>query len=151
MGFEGQASYWTISFLGMEYLAKTMSKKKEQKSTFPRLWLFVLLILGALVLGDLNQRMADARRLDHDAGLLEAELNRLEEENALLEAEIAVANTEPYVERWAHQEARMVREGEVLVILIGPEGEERVSGISHEAAVPVSSNFEEWLNLILGR
>ena len=128
-----------------------MSKTKEKKSAFPRLWLFVLLILGALVLGDLNQRMADARRLDHDTELLEDELNRLEEENDLFEAEIAVANTEAYVERWAHQEARMVREGEVLVILIGPEGEERVSGPSSEADAPVSSNFEEWLNLILGR
>ena len=128
-----------------------MSKDKEQKSTFPRLWLFVLLILGALVLGDLNQRMADARRLDHDAGLLEAEFSRLEEENARLEAEIAVANTEAYVEHWAHQEARMVREGEVLVILIGPEGEESVSGTSSELDAPVSSNFEVWLNLIFGR
>jgi cell division protein FtsB len=128
-----------------------MSKDKEQKSAFPRLWLFVLLVLGALVLGDLNQRMADARRLDHDADLLEVELKELEEENALLEDEIAMANTEAYVERWAHQDARMVREGEVLVILIGPEGEERVSRISPQADALVSSNFEEWLDLILGR
>jgi cell division protein FtsB len=128
-----------------------MSKDKEQKPTFPRLWLFVLLVLGALVLGDLNQRMADARRLDQDAALLEEELERLLEENTSLEEEIAVANSEAYVERWAHQEARLVREGEVLVILIGPEGEESVTGLPSEADAPVYSNFDIWLELILGK
>jgi cell division protein FtsB len=128
-----------------------MSKDKEQKPTFPRLWLFVLLVLGALVLGDLNQRMADARRLDQDAALLEEELERLLEENTSLEEEIAVANSEAYVERWAHQEARLVREGEVLVILIGPEGEESVTGLPSEDDAPVYSNFDIWLELILGK
>ena len=128
-----------------------MTKDQEQKSAFPRLWLFVLLVLSALVLGDLNQRMADARHLDQDAALLEDELNRLIEENARLQDEIAVANTEAYVERWAHQEARMVQEGEVLVILIGPEGEESVAGNPSEADAPVYSNLDVWLELILGR
>jgi cell division protein FtsB len=130
---------------------RAMPKEKEKKSPFPRLWLFVLFVLGALVLGDLNQRMADARRLEQDATLLEAELDGLIEENARLEAEIAVANTEEYVERWAHQEARMVREGEVLVILIGPEGEERASGMPSESDAPVMSNLDIWLNLLFGR
>jgi cell division protein FtsB len=128
-----------------------MTKDKEQKSTFPRLWLFVLVVLGALVLGDLNQRMADARRLDQDAGLLQVEFDTLQEDNAQLEAEIAIANTEAYVEHWAHQEARMVREGETLVILVGPEGEESVSSIPSEEDKPQSNNWEVWLELIIGR
>ncbi|OGO16669.1 MAG: hypothetical protein A2Z14_00995 [Chloroflexi bacterium RBG_16_48_8] len=128
-----------------------MSKDKEQKSTFPRLWLFVLLVLGALVLGDLNQRMADTRRLDDETTLLEAELERLEEENASLENEIAIANTEEYVERWAHQEAKRVREGEVLVILIGPEDEEDDSGLPAEPEPPVLNNLEVWLKLLIGK
>jgi len=130
---------------------RAMSKDKEKKTPFPRLWLFVLFVLGALVLGDLNQRMADARRLEQDAILLEAELAELMEENARLEAEIAVGNSEEYVERWAHQEARMVREGEVLVILIGPEGEERASGMPAEPDAPVMSNLDVWLSLLFGR
>jgi cell division protein FtsB len=132
-------------------MISVMAKDKEQRSNFPRLWLFILLVLGALVLGDLNQRMADARRLDHDAELLEAELGRLESENAQLEAEIQIANTEEYVEQWAHQEAMMVREGEILVILIGPEGEESVSSIPPEGEIPNLSNMEVWLDLIFGK
>ena len=127
-----------------------MSKDKEKKSPFPRLWLFVLFVLGALVLGDLNQRMADARHLEQDAILLQTELDGLMEENARLEAEIAVANTEEYVEGWAHQEAKMVREGEVLVILIGPEGEERASGVPSESDAPVMSNLEVWFEVLFG-
>jgi cell division protein FtsB len=128
-----------------------MKKEKEQKPTFPRLWLFVLVVLGALVLGDLNQRMADARRLDQDADLLQTELNSLLEDNAELEAEIAVANTEAYIEDWARQEANMVQEGDVIVILVGPEGEERVSSIPSEEETPVSSPLEVWLDLIMGK
>ena len=128
-----------------------MSKIREEKSSFPRFGLFILLVLGALVLGDLNQRMADARRLERDAALLEAEWERLENENARLEEEIAIANSEEYVERWAHQEAKMVREGEVLVILVGPEGEETTSGLPPEQDVQDLSNLEVWLKLLIGQ
>jgi cell division protein FtsB len=128
-----------------------MSKDKDKKSNFPRLWLFVLLVLGALVLGDLNQRMADARRLDQDTALLEDDCERLEEENTSLEAEIAVANTEEYVENWAHQKARLVREGEVIVILLNSEGEEIISSIQAESDDRFRSNWDEWMELIFGK
>jgi cell division protein FtsB len=128
-----------------------MSKDREGKASFPRLWLFVLLVLGALVLGDLNQRMADARRLEKDATSLQAEWERLEEENERLEEEIGLANSEAYVERWAHQEAKMVREGEVLVILIGPENEEPATENLPEPDTPNLSSLEVWLKLIFGQ
>jgi len=128
-----------------------MSKDKEGKPPFPRFWLFVLFILGALVLGDLNQRMADVRQMENDAALLEAELERLEAENASLEDEIAIANTAEYVEQWAHHDAKMVRQGEVLVILVGPEGEEDVSKLTPDTDTSELSNFEVWLKLLFGK
>ena len=128
-----------------------MSKGRGEKPNFPRFWLFILLVLGALVLGDLNQRMADARRLERDATHLEAELERLNEENARLEEEIAIANSDEYVARWAHVEAKMVQEGEVLVILVGPEGEEIISGQPPEPDDPDLSNLEVWLKLLTGK
>ena len=128
-----------------------MSKSREEKHNFPRFWLFILLVLGALVLGDLNQRMADARRLERDAALLEVEVERINEENTRLEEEIAIANSEEYVERWAHVEAKLVKEGEVLVILVGPEGEEIILEQPPEPDIPDSSNLEVWLKLLTGK
>ena len=117
----------------------------------PRLWLFVLLVLGALILGDLNQRMADARRLEHEAALLEVELQELEEDVARLEEEIVIANTEEYIERWAHEEAKWVRQGETLVILVSPEPEEPIFGPPAEPDASVLSNLDVWLKLLLGQ
>jgi len=128
-----------------------MSKDREEKVSLPRLWLFVILVLGALILGDLNQRMADARRLEHEAGSLEVELQGLEEDIARLEKEIDIANTEEYIERWAHEEAKWVRQGEVLVILVSPEAEESVSGSPTQPDAPVLSNMDVWLKLLIGQ
>jgi cell division protein FtsB len=133
----------------MSEITQTMTKDREGKVALPRLWLFVLLVLGALVLGDLNQRMADARQLEQDAALMEDELAQLNEENAQLEAEIANANTDEYVEDWAHGH-KWVREGEMLVILISPEGEETVSGPPAEPEVPLLTNMEIWVKFLIG-
>ena len=128
-----------------------LSKEREDKVGLPRLWLFVLLVLGALILGDLNQRMADARHLEQEAVLLEDELQELEEDIARLEREIEIANTEKFIERWAHEEAKWVRQGETLVILVSPESEDPIMGPPQEPDESVQSNMDVWLKLLFGQ
>jgi cell division protein DivIC len=135
--------------LGETVVAKL--KDQEEKTGLPHLWLFVLLVFGALILGDLNQRMADARRLEREADLLEVELLELEEDTDRLNKEIEITNTEEFVERWAHNEAGMVRQGEVLVILVSPETEEPISGPPPEPDAPILGNMDVWLKLLIGQ
>ena len=121
------------------------------KYGFPRLWLFVLLIIGSLILGDLNSRMADAHHLEQDAILLQGDVERLSEGIAQLKLDIESANRPENVERWAHQEAKLVREGEHLVVLLpgAVEEQETLASASAEEALS-SSKLEIWFELLFG-
>jgi cell division protein FtsB len=130
--------------------AKTPHKPKV-KAGIPRIWLFVLLVLGALVLGDLNQRMVEARRLEKEAAQLAQELTDLDAGIAGLKAEIERANEADAVERWAREEAKMVRPGEHLVILIAPDGKPLEPVPAQTTPEPLPSNMEVWLELLFGR
>ena len=127
------------------------SEDREEKAGLPRLWLFVLLVLGALILGDLNQRMADARRLEEEAAILTEELDYYVEETIRLQEEIENASTEEFVENWAHSEAGWVRQGEILVIPVGGHTVDPVLGPPEEPDLPVMSNMEIWLKLLFGQ
>ena len=67
------------------------SSMDEDSSTKPRWNRFAILLLlafGALILGDLSQRMADAVRLENDRVLLRTEVASLQEENRHLASEM---------------------------------------------------------------
>ena len=128
-----------------------MVEEKNDKQGFPRFWIFVILILGSLILGDLNQRMADARRLEKDLDLLVAESIRLDDEIIELDERTEEVNTEGFIDDWAHEEAKMVKDGETLVILIP-------TGLTEEPDrpnLPTNSNqankLEVWVELIFGQ
>jgi cell division protein FtsB len=127
-----------------------MLKDREDKVGLPKLWLFVLLVLGALILGDLNQRMADARRLEQEAEALKEELQTLREEIDRLEKDIEEANTEEFIEEWAHGDAGWVRQGETLVIPVSDHVQEPILGPPEDPDLPVMSNLELWMRLIFG-
>ena len=122
------------------------------KYGFPRLWLFVLIIIGSLILGDLNSRMADARHLEQDANLLQEEVARLRERIAQLKLDIASANTPENIERWAHEDVKLGREGEHLVVLIpGAVQEQEVLTLPSSRENSSSSKIEIWLEFLFGK
>jgi len=127
-----------------------MNTSPGKKPPVSRLWLVLVIAAGILVLGDLNQRMADARRLEQDAGILQAEVASLQAENEALQTQVAGATSEAAVERWARSEGKMVRPGEVLVFPMAPTGT-RLAPVptpTPEQALP--SNWEVWWALFFG-
>jgi cell division protein FtsB len=127
-----------------------MSEDKTDKHTFPRFWLFVILILGSVILGDLNQRMADARGLENDLTYLVDKNQQLDNEIQYLDEQLEYVKTDDFIDDWAHQEARMVKDGEVLVIFV-PDG------VSEDTDTPAtnpengqSDQLKVWLELIFG-
>ena len=127
-----------------------MNASPETKPPVSRLWLVLVIAAGILVLGDLNQRMADARQLEQDVGLLQTEVASLEAENGRLQTRVAEATSEAAVERWARSEGKMVRPGEVLVFPIAPTGM-RLSPLPTPTPEPsLPSNWEVWWALFFG-
>jgi hypothetical protein len=112
--------------------------------------MLILLALAALILGDLNERMVRARNLEQDRETLELAIAELEAENAQLKTEQDQADWEETIIRWAHADAKLVREGEHLVIPLS-EGAARSQQPPEQASVSQPlENIEIWLQVIFG-
>ena len=129
------------------------SSMDEATSTRPR-WnrfaILLLLALGALILGDLSQRMADAVRLENDLVLLRTEVASLQEENRHLASEMDRAQSDLFVEEWARREAKMVRPGEMLVVPVPADGDALATAPSPTPAEPAPEKWEIWVALLFG-
>lgn len=125
---------------------------KETKSHLPTsgIGLLILVLVGILILGDLNRRMVDARRLERDADVLSTQVSALETQNAVLATQMARTTNDSLVIEWAHEEAKMVRDGEVLVIPVTPPGGTPIPQATPTILVEQPSNWEVWWALIFG-
>jgi len=123
---------------------------EETKSPISGVWLLIALILGVFIFGDLTRRMTDARRMERDGRMLATEVTQLEAANSELETQIAQANNEANVARWARAEAKLVLEGERLVVALPAEqlAEDRAPapGLAQDAP----STWEIWWALLVG-
>ncbi len=115
-----------------------------------RVGLFLLLILAILILGDLNRRMVEARRLERDAAMLATEVASLETEQAVLQTQVAGATSEAAVGAWARSEARMVQPGERLVVPLPASGPPPTPTPEASAAEPPPSPWQVWWALFFG-
>jgi hypothetical protein len=125
---------------------------KETQSRLPTsgIGLLVLVLIGILILGDLNRRMVDARHLERDAEVLATQVAALETQNAVLVTQMVRTTDDSLVIEWAHEEAKMVREGEVLVIPITPLGGTPLPQATPSVEVDQPSNWEVWWALLFG-
>jgi cell division protein FtsB len=128
----------------------SMSENGEGRNRLSSIWLIVIVVVGILILGDLNRRMANARRLERDALQLQTEVALMATERVQLITEVGEATSEAIIAEWAHSDAKLVREGETLIIPLPPSGQ-----ISVESSVPgnpleTPSNWQVWWVLIFG-
>ncbi|NDJ52809.1 MAG: hypothetical protein GYB68_06975 [Chloroflexi bacterium] len=83
--------------------------------------LLAALGIGLLLISTFSQRITEGRALLDELERLEAELAELEAERIMLEETKAYYGSSAFVENWAHNEGKMIREGERLVIPIFTE------------------------------
>jgi cell division protein FtsB len=133
------------------YNSTAMSEgAKPGRPPLTRVWIAFLIVVGILILGDLNRRMSDARRLERDAAGLATEIAALDREQLRLQTQIAQADSDVVVERWARMQAKLARDGEVLIVPVPVGG-------YVEPALPTPTPFpmpptrlEVWQQLLFG-
>ena len=101
-------------------------------------------------MGDLTRRMTDARRMERDARTLATEVSELETMNESLEQNIAGAGDDASVEAWARSQAKMIKEGERLVVPQAVEEPSFVAAQPPEPSVEPPTTWEVWLALLGG-
>lgn len=112
--------------------------------------MIIAVILAVLILGDLNRRMANARRLERDSRDLTTEVAQLERENSDLQTQVAGATSDAMIEEWARSEGRMVREGERLIIPVPADPAMAEAQSAPQAPIERPTNWEVWLALLFG-
>jgi len=101
-------------------------------------------------MGDLTRRMTDARRMERDARTLATQVSELEALNEDLEQNIAGAGDDASIEAWARSQAKMIQEGERLVVPQALE-EPSISVVeAPEAPAAPPTTWEVWLALLGG-
>jgi cell division protein FtsB len=111
--------------------------------------LIALIIIGGRLAIDFSKRIIEGQDKVDEQRALEAEIAALEAERRQLEASKAYYSSPGFVEAWAHDEGKMVRDGERLVVPVYediPEAppEQRVSAPAAEPAIPV---WQVWWTL----
>jgi cell division protein FtsL len=125
------------------------SKLTERR--FSVFWIVMALIAGLLIIGDLNRRMADARRLEQDAVILEEQVAAKSTEQADLMTRVAGATSEASIAEWAHADAKLVQEGEVLVVPLAPPDTTPAPEISDTEYPEQPTKFQVWWALLFGK
>ncbi|MCL4368304.1 MAG: hypothetical protein M1337_03945 [Actinobacteria bacterium] len=127
-----------------------MAQGSSPKVNLSRVWILLAVVAGILILGDLNRRMADAQRLERDAVTLGTEVASLEADQSRLRTQVAGATSEPQVEAWARTQARMIRDGERLVIPLPAAGELNAAPPAPTPEAPLPSRWDIWWALLFG-
>jgi cell division protein FtsB len=127
-----------------------MQASPPERPKISRVWLLFVVVIAVLILGDLNRRMADARRLERDRVQLQTEVASVEAYNDDLRTQVAEATNDVLVEEWARSQAGMVREGEHLILPLGESGATPVPTPAPSDSEPGASNWAIWWALLFG-
>jgi cell division protein FtsB len=124
-----------------------MSEGQGRISSF---WVLVALIVGILIVGDLTRRMTDARRMEREAKILATQVSVLDALNEDLEANIAAAGDDASIEAWARSQAKMIQEGERLVVPVPAEETSSIVAQPPEPPLEPPTTWEIWQALLGG-
>ena len=127
-----------------------MAGRAGGASPFKGFAIVVGVIAALFILGDLNRRMEEARRMERDARTLASQVAGLESVSVELQTQIAGATSQAVVEAWAHGEGKLVRDGERLIVPIPPPGAATPSPGTPTPLPPPPSTWLVWRELLFG-
>ena len=115
-----------------------------------RLILVAVIILLVLLMMGFNNRMVRALELEEQAQAMTTRMAELEQTKVYLEAQIAFATSEKAVEQWAREDAKLIKEGDVPIIILPPSKPTPTPTPAPLVQEKPLSNFEIWKALFLG-
>lgn len=109
----------------------------------------VILTLGLLLTLDFSSRIQLDRELQEIHAQMLAEIEVLQVEQQSLAAELEYVKSDAYVEYWARDDGKMIREGEILIIPQGIRASAEspstvVSLVEFVTTEPEPKNWELW-------
>ena len=117
-------------------------------------WRYAILVVGlvllALLVMDFNSRMAELSRLSSEREQVRVRATGVMETQMALQGQIAYATSEPAVERWAYEDAHMIRPGDKPVVPIAASQSTPTPTPAPKVTPPVISNWQKWLSLFTG-
>lgn len=108
--------------------------------------LLVILAIGLPLAIDFRHRIEQGQTISAQQIELQADIATLEAEQDRLEAERAYYASDAFIEAWAHDQGKMLRDGERLVIPI-PQGEPIIADVNERAGSESPSNWSVWWSL----
>jgi hypothetical protein len=126
----------------------TQSPRATVRPPLTLLQIVVIIGIAAalLIMLDFNRRQAEAQRLEADRDQLSTEVAQLNYENDVLETQVAYATTDAAVIQWAHEQGKLVKPDEVLVVPIVPTAAATAAPPPF-AAPPAPKTWTLWWNL----
>lgn len=106
--------------------------------------LIALIIVGGRLIIDFSQRIVEGQQKIAQQRQLEAEIEALMEEQQNLLSAKAYYSSPAFVEAWAHNEGKMVRDGEILVIPLYEQNEETEASTLGSATIRPPEPLLPW-------
>jgi cell division protein FtsB len=111
---------------------KPVSRQRGSQISSVQIMFAAILAIGLILAINFSTRIAAGQPIQQAYDRVLAEIDQLKQEQANLIAERDYARSDAFVEQWARDEGKMVRDGEVLVIPVP-------AGIS-EQPTPIPEN-----------
>ncbi|MEN6556329.1 MAG: septum formation initiator family protein [Anaerolineaceae bacterium] len=116
-----------------------------------RVFLIAAVVLLVFLMMDFNNRMVRSLQLEKQEQQLNARIAALEQTKQRLEADIAYANSDRAVEEWAREEAKLIKEGDVPIIIRAQSSADAAAPTpAPQAENPELSRLEIWKQLFWG-
>ena len=115
-----------------------------------RVILVVLAVILVLLLVDFNQRMVLLTRLRGQEKVLTERYAQLESTRLALETELIYAQSDEAVERWAREQAMMIQEGDIPIVLLPPANPISTQSAPEPVIFEQVRKWEIWQELFFG-
>jgi cell division protein FtsB len=110
----------------------------------------ILAIILVFLLVDFNQRMVLLTRLRRQEKGLTERYAQLESTRMALETELIYAESDEAVERWAREDAMMIQEGDIPIVLLPPAETRPTPRPPQPTIIEQISRWEIWRELFFG-
>jgi cell division protein FtsB len=118
--------------------------------TDKRVIVVIVILILVLLLLNFNQRMVLLSKLRSQVKTLTVEYAQLEATHAALQTQIAYANSDKAVEGWAREQAGMILEGDIPIVVMSPSTPVPTQRVESEPTVDEVENWEIWQELFFG-